>query len=155
CVLFVLYTQRLSKKKAELEAEKAEVNAWQNELNIYDNIELNSKRQGEDGIYEVYEHIDESYASIAGGNEYTPYTDLVYSYAVLNESKYGNLSYSDLSGNGTEEPDYVRMLRESRVYQHLVPPSSVKSKGGRVMIVRKDSQKKAKEVEPSYLEIHK
>src|SRR4051812_29620346 len=103
CILFVLYTRRLRKKKTELEAEKAEVNAWQNDMNIYDNIELNGnggggKRIDGDGIYEVYEHVDDQYTAV--GNEYTPYNDPGYnnySYTtMLGENRQGNMHYGNV-----------------------------------------------------------
>lgn len=181
CILFVLYTRRLRKKKTELEAEKAEVNAWQNDMNLYDNIELNGsgggKRLDGDGIYEVYEHVDDQYTAI--GNEYTPYNDPGYnnySYTtMLGENRqamnqhYGNVANyrSSLAGAATYEEltdgantDYVRMLRESRVpfssaSLHHTGSVQGRNQGGRVIIVRKDSNKLPKDAEPAYLEISK
>lgn len=180
CILFVLYTRRLRKKKAELEAEKAEVNAWQNDMNLYDNIELNGsgsggKRLDGDGIYEVYEHVDDQYTTV--GNEYTPYNDPGYSNysytTMMNDSHsgsqhYGNLGIRNSLGGGAatyEEltdganTDYVRMLRDSRVpFAHALQPTGsvqARNQGGRVIIVRKDSGKKLQDAEPSYLEISK
>ncbi len=200
CILFFLYTRRLRKKKAELEAEKAEVNAWQADVNLYDNIELNGSGGGQvggggggggksDGIYEVYEHIDEGQYSTVG-NEYTPYNDPgynSYSYTTMQHPghqaghHYGNLpggggrhqltddlgTYEELTDGA--QSDYVRMLRDSQVFpnhqpvQLLQPSGSVlRNQGGagggggsRVVIVRKDSLKKFRDAEPSYLEISK
>lgn len=175
CVLFVLYTRRLRKKKSELEAEKAEVNAWQNDMNLYDNIELNgsAKRLGNDadGIYEVYEHIDDQYMAV--GNEYTPYNDPGYNnynYTTMMNDKqhYGNVrnAHSSFGGAATYEEltdgantDYVRMLRESRVPPphalHTTGSVEGRNQSGRVIILRKDSTKKLQDAEPAYLEISK
>ena len=190
CILFVMYTKRLKKKSEELKAEKTNVNNLYNEYNLYDNIELNQSDNygissgklfhGEDGFYEVYERIDDPFSNNGNensnnGNEYTPYNhdhhlqqQQGYIYAIMNDKNnqqqytnvYGNI-HGDDNGFDSTDTDYVRMMRDSRTYQHIAPNDGNAS--GPVMIVKKDSSKKIRksnskksnDYTPSYLEITK